>query len=327
MRLDEITSLTALEALVPEWSALVERVPTAAPFLSPQWLLPWWRHLGGGELWVLALREDGGTLAAVLPLFVYLRDGQRVLALLGSGISDELDLLAAPGQAAAAAAAVLEHVTSSLERWQAIELRHLPAESPRVAERRPPPLRLEPGEDCQVLELPASVEEFRSRLRPHHSRNLRRARTLLSASGPVSTQTLPPAETQQGLDALFALHAARWRERGAPGVLSAPALQAFHREACAGLARAGWLRLRTLRVGARTAAVLYGFVRGGRAFAYIAGFDPELAQGSPGTLLTATAIEESIREGARSYDFLRGNEGHKATWGARPRPRCRLVLG
>jgi CelD/BcsL family acetyltransferase involved in cellulose biosynthesis len=237
VRLEEITRLAALEALVPEWSALFERAPTAAPFLSPHWLLPWWHHLGGGELWVLALREDAGDLAAVLPLFVYLREGQRVLALLGSGISDELDLLAEPGRGPAAAAVVLEHLARSPERWHAVEPRHLPAESPLVGERCPP-LRVEPGEDCQVLELPASVEEFRSRLRPHHRRNLRRARTL-----------------------------------------------------------------------------------------YIAGFDAELAQASPGTLLTATAIEESIREGARSYDFLRGNEGHKSTWGARPRPRCRLVLG
>ncbi len=323
--LQEITSLEALEALVPEWSALLGRLPGAAPFLAPQWLVPWWRHLGGGELWVMALRRDQGTLVGLAPLFVYPRSGRRVVAFLGSGISDELDLLAeAPP---AAAAAVFARLRARVDRWDTVELTDLPEESALLSVECPLSRRLEPGDPCQLLELPASAEEFRRSLRPHQARNLRRAHRLLGASGEVRGEWLCDGRRQAGLETLFALHAARWGVRGEAGVLSSAALQAFHREASTGLAEAGWLRLRALRVGEATAAVLYGFARGGRAFAYLSGFDPRLGQGSPGTLLTAFAIEESIREGASSYDFLRGTEGHKATWGAHPQPRCRLVIG
>ena len=76
-----------------------------------------------------------------------------------------------------------------------------------------------------------------------------------------------------------------------------------------------------LRIGTRTAAVHYGFQAGTRAYYYIGGFDPELATLSPGKLITASALEEAITEGATTYDFLGGREEYKYEWGATDCPR------
>lgn len=57
------------------------------------------------------------------------------------------------------------------------------------------------------------------------------------------------------------------------------------------LAAAGQLRMRTLRAGGAVIAALY-----------------------------------SLTDGAACYDFLRGDEPHKPTWGAEPVPRPRLEL-
>jgi hypothetical protein len=44
----------AVEAIEPAWRDLWEQGPEATPFQSPDWLLPWTRHLwGGGRLRVL----------------------------------------------------------------------------------------------------------------------------------------------------------------------------------------------------------------------------------------------------------------------------------
>jgi CelD/BcsL family acetyltransferase involved in cellulose biosynthesis len=325
VNVEEIADLEGLEALQTEWAALLACCSETAPFVSPRWLLPWWRHLGGGELWVLALR-DRGALLGLAPLFIYQDGGLRRLALLGSGISDELDVVARPEHAEDVAVAVLAHVHAHASRWDAASFTDLPPGSALVT--APCPLPRSAGQDdaCHVLELPATAAEFRRSMRPHHARNLRRARTLLEARGRVRVERAAPETASAGIEALFALHAARWRARGQIGVLASPALQQFHRESVAGLADEGWLRLRTLWVGASVAAVLYGFARGRRAFAYLSGFDPAFAQGSPGTLLTALAIEDSIDEGAATYDFLRGNEAHKLAWGVRRVPRCRVDL-
>ncbi len=326
MRVLEITDAAALEALRPEWSDLLARCPEASPFLTPQWLLPWWRHLGGGELLTLALR-DGPRLVALAPLFVHRREGRRRLGFLGGGISDELDLVCERANGEEAARLVVEHLCRRAERWDACALVDLPPGSPLVSAVA----ALGAGEideigACQALELPATTEEFLDALGPSRRRNLRRSRRLLEAKGGLRLERAAAGEVEPALEDLFRLHGARWAARGERGVLATQPLQAFHRKAASGLASCGVLRLRRLFVDGAVAAALYGMARGRRAFAYLAGFDPGLAQASPGTLLTAGAIEDSIHEGLASYDFLRGDEPYKSSWGVRPVPRLRVRL-
>src|SRR5207253_426036 len=55
---EEVTRLDVLERLAPEWEALWRALPRPTPFQSPAWLITWWRHLGQGRLWTLALRTS-----------------------------------------------------------------------------------------------------------------------------------------------------------------------------------------------------------------------------------------------------------------------------
>jgi CelD/BcsL family acetyltransferase involved in cellulose biosynthesis len=70
----------------------------------------------------------------------------------------------------------------------------------------------------------------------------------------------------------------------------------------------------------------YGFHHGGRAYAYLGGFDPEYAYESPGSILIGHALSEGIREGGREFDFLRGGEAYKYSWGAIDRWTSKRVL-
>ena len=46
-----ISTPEELERLREEWLALWRRSPTATPFQSPMWLLPWWRAFGSDPQW------------------------------------------------------------------------------------------------------------------------------------------------------------------------------------------------------------------------------------------------------------------------------------
>ena len=59
---------------------------------------------------------------------------------------------------------------------------------------------------------------------------------------------------------------------------------------------------------------------------YLSGYDPELDKLSPGTLIIAHAVECAVREGATTFDFLRGAEEYKTSWGAKPRMNRRRQL-
>ena len=103
-------------------------------------------------------------------------------------------------------------------------------------------------------------------------------------------------------------------------------VQRFHREAARGLLDAGALRMHAIRLGGRIVAVFYGFAHAGTVYYYLSGYDPELERLSIGTLIVAHAIEEAVREGATTFDFLRGAEEYKYAWGAADRVSVRRQI-
>src|SRR5438552_3499906 len=98
MAVEELTSFEQLQSIEPAWMDLWKRDPSATPFQSPQWVLPWIRHFGAGEILTVAVRENG-RLDAIAPFFI-LRDdhdpSESLGMLLGSGNSDYVDMLRSP---------------------------------------------------------------------------------------------------------------------------------------------------------------------------------------------------------------------------------------
>ena len=72
-------------------------------------------------------------------------------------------------------------------------------------------------------------------------------------------------------------------------------------------------------------AVVYSFVCGETAYAYLGGFDPASSKFSPGSVLMEFSIERAILEGVRDYDFLRNQEEYKYLWGALDRRNRRIL--
>src|ERR687888_114117 len=109
--IEEVTTIEALEKLRPEWSALWARCPTSTLFQSPEWLIPWWRHIGEGELWTLSLRH-AGRLVGLAPLYIYVKPGssERELFLVGIATTDYLDALFDPAYAHYDAAAIFAYL-------------------------------------------------------------------------------------------------------------------------------------------------------------------------------------------------------------------------
>jgi CelD/BcsL family acetyltransferase involved in cellulose biosynthesis len=81
-----------------------------------------------------------------------------------------------------------------------------------------------------------------------------------------------------------------------------------------------------MRINERIVAVFYGFAHQGTVYYYLSGFDPELDRLSIGSLLVAHAVEEAVREEATTFDFLRGAEEYKYSWGATDRINRRRQL-
>jgi CelD/BcsL family acetyltransferase involved in cellulose biosynthesis len=327
--IDEIETLGALEELHGEWSALWERIPNAMPFQRPEWLLPWWRHIGGQGLRSLALRREG-RLVGLAPLFVYTNreSGARQLTLVGNGISDHQDLLLDPELEADGAAEVFAYLSENRRSWDTCDFRDLPASSPLLVTPAPSGLvdHVEAEEPCPALALPRSPAELETSVPATLLAKLRYYRRRAERLGDVRMDAVDAGELDGALESMLSFHRVRWSERGEPGVLDAPGIASFHRDAMCGLMARGWLRVYLLRIARRVAAVYYGFLAKERAYYYLGGFDPALDAVSPGHLIVFHALTEAVREGARELDFLRGREPYKYAWGAKDRPQYRRRL-
>lgn len=319
----------ALEELRGEWANLWDRCPSATPFQSPEWMLAWWRHQGGVPAWTVTLRREG-RLVGLAPFYVYTdpRTGIRQVTLVGNGITDHLDALVDPS-VEDGGARILAHLAESRHRWDTADFADLHPASPLLTAPTPVALAdsVDEAEPCPLLALPADEDGMADAVGSARVlQNLRTARRRADAMGPVEIVQADETNLAETLDALFRLHAARWRERGEGGVLDEAAIRAVIADAAAGFLARGWLRLYALRVGGRTAAVQLGWSARGRAYYYIGGWDPAFARVSPGGLLVEHAVREAIREGARTFDFLRGRESYKYAWGARDQPQFRRCL-
>jgi CelD/BcsL family acetyltransferase involved in cellulose biosynthesis len=315
MRIACIGSDREMRDLLPEWSALWRRAPEATPFQSPVWLMAWWKHFGTGAPRVLTARTGDG-LAGVLPLYGLREPSCRKLLPIGIGLSDYIDALVDP--VAAEAGDALLATIADIPGWQECHLPDLPEGGVLHGARGPVGLAEERRESapCPVLALPDGEAALDTVVPRKTLRDLRQAASRAEAAGGVRIDTADAATLPSMLDDLFRLHERRWRSRGEPGVLADPAVQAFHRDAARALAVEGMLRLYRMRIGERVAAVYYGFARGGRSYAYLGGFDPEMPRLSPGVLILLHAICTAIAEGCAEFDFLRGGESYKYAWGA-----------
>ncbi len=295
-----IDSIEQLERLRGEWSELWDSDPRATVFQSPDWLLPWTRHLwGGGKLRVVTLR-CGSRLVGVAPLFVW---GTGRVSWLGSGISDYLGITAVPEFADQVARATLCGLAEMREEWERCDLEELREDSPLLRAAAPDGI-IARIEECSVCPARCLSEPLPARL----LKNLRYSERRLGQFGFV----------RGDLSDLFRLHEMRW---GGEGVLRCPRVQAFHAAAAGRFAR-----LYALRVDGKVIAAQYDLMAKDRACYYLSGYDPAYSEFSPGSLLLRHSMEEAAREGARVFDFLRQPEPYKYAWGARDQTNRRLVL-
>jgi CelD/BcsL family acetyltransferase involved in cellulose biosynthesis len=321
-----LTTRTELEALREEWRGLGERCERATPFQSPDWLLPWLRHLGGGELRVVTLREPGRRLVAVAAMIVDAnpwRGGERTAWLVGNGVSDYGDVWVERGWATELNGAIVaEGLTGTGAVW--IDWQQLPAESTLLKADAPWRERamVEKQEVCPTVRLSGSPRAW---LPANWRKKMDYERRRIERTVAVEFVRADEANVDALFAALVTLHGARWADAGG-GVVAAAPLRAFHEKVVRGMLANGMLRLYALRANGAIVACYYGFLAGARAFYYLGGFDPAWEKFGVGNLIVDYAMTEAAREGATAFDFLRGGEAYKYRWGAQDEPTYRLEL-
>lgn len=320
LTLEVIEDLPRLETIAPAWSALAEANPSSTPFQLPLWQLTWWRYFGSRQLLRVFAWWKNDLLVGVVPCFLHVWQGRRQLTLLGSGISDYLEPLLHQEYAPQILRQLRAYLQSNTD-WDLCDWQDLAFDTPLHL------LGGTLGEDtgCSEVLLRGTFEEF-WRGRPKDlRRNLRRYSERAATQGAVTFHVNSDANDEL-LKSLIRLHAARWERRGESGTIAENNSADFLVDVAGHFASRDQLRIFAVCFGENVAALVLTFLHHNTVYSYMSAFDPEHEILGFGRALLYESIRYSFEQQYRAWNFCRGEEHYKFSWGARPIYKRRLQL-
>jgi len=310
------------------WNGLLDRSTLPSVFLTWQWQTRWAvARAGRRPLSLFTVTDDDAGLIGLLPLY---EDAPGTLRILGGvDVSDYLDVIAAKGREEEVWHALLQHRAAQVVEWDLHSIRAasptlalVPALAPTCGLRASSTLE----ERCPVVPLPGTWDEYLARLDGKDRHELRRKMRKLE-------RELPGAHLRSHADAggwddalsdFLRLH--RLSKAGKARFMD-ECMERFFRDATRALAAAGWARLWFLEWEGGPVASFICVEYAGTVGLYNSGFDPAHAKLAPGIVLLAHVIQDAIRRGIPTFDFLRGEEPYKQGFGSVPEDLFNVRIG
>ncbi len=315
LQINEFTNDSFLIQTREEWEKLCEECTFCTPFQYPQWLISWWKYFGGSDLKAVSIR-DGEKLIALGLFYIYKEfDGNRKCCLLGTGISDYLDIVTVSGKEAQCSEIFYNYLIEIQSQWDECDFQDIRMGSPFFNELiKKKNIELMPCNVCLFKVLDTAERDILYQVPKKLRNNIRRALKKLDIAGQWEFIEEHENRTNEALQNLFILHSARWESKRDTGVLNNEKVQAFHLESSELLIQKDMLKIFTLKLKSKVIATYYVLLHKRRGYAYLGGFDPLMEEFSPGVVSLYCVISELLKDGYACIDFLRGEEPYKKYW-------------
>lgn len=346
MQIDVITRPEELKNLRENWDDLYARDPDAHFFVSWTFLSTYLRRFEG-TWFILAARTGpaGSAYVALLPLRLRTRMKKKTgevyheINMGGNHAADYTGIVCAPESANRAIAAFAKHLKTM--HWVSLHLENLRMSGRRVrclmehlsdsrlTMRKMKRVNQKDNVDnciCPEIELPDSWERYlEGNLSSNTRQKMRRYLRKLESSSEFRITYADASTIQRDIDILLDLWRIKWTERKGnlvPGLVKSNRL--LFRDAF----ESGSLFLPVLWHHDRPLSALAIFVdpvKKSMLF-HMVGRDETADMLPSGLVLHGHCIRRAIEQGFRTYDFLRGNEPYKYSFGVRETVlNCTLV--
>lgn len=315
--LERLRTPFELREIAPAWNELASA--GGSPFLTVEWLVPWWNAFGSGTFTCLVLRDGIGGLRAGI---CCRREPGGRLSGTANVHSSDWDGLAADEDARGALWSEVAALGADTVNLPAVR-NPLSLEAAQHALRSAGySVAATPWISSPFMTLPASWDELMGRVSRNLRRQFGRLQRALQREGRLGFRTTSEGERlEPDLHAFFDVEASGWKSRSGTAILSDPRTTSLYTSFARGLAQIGSLRIHLLELDGRVIAGDLGCSFAGGSFLIKTGFDERFARLSPGLVLRGEVLRASIEEGSRYYDFLGGPDWYKLRWGAQLRPR------
>ncbi len=303
-----LRSREALDALAERWLVLERKTVGATPFQSLAWaqaIFDFEARRGNTHFApVIAVLEDAGRLVAVLPLERVATPMRAVLVPLGNGFTQYADMLLDSGVEPQMAVKSLLKAATRAGRCDVVSL--LKVREGSSLAKGLPATRIETGSEMGApyvaLDAFDDFASYFATIRTKTRKNMRNARNRLERDGVVDHQLVPPEQRRDLIERTLVGRAERLREQG---LTSRAFRDGGFPDFCTGLAERTDIRLLafSLTHNGKPIAEQWGFVHGGRYYAYVAARDFSNSDESPGKLQLGEIIRACSDLGLSGCDL------------------------
>jgi hypothetical protein len=319
-----ISKLNEFIKMRSDWNRIFNLDGQATIFLSWHWLRGWLKVTPFSWMILAAKEDSNGYPVAFLPLAIHEikskpgKEKTTIIKMAGNPQADYTGFLCIPGYEKTALAAFGEKL-KEMNTWNRIEFSDVMDN--RLDYFLPPfgrdkySIEVRRGTCCPMLPLVSSWEEYKCNLLSGGTRRslARKMRQLKSLPG-FKITGLNSNHKDRQIDALLDLWDLRWGDgsKDMPGQF-----RVMHRQCN----DSGILWLDVMWEKNIPIAALSAFLDNKhKAFRfYISGFNKQYSKFSPGKLIVAHAIHQAIKMKYKFFDFMRGAEPYKYSFGAQDR--------
>ena len=323
MRIDCVDDLDQFDELKDEWNTVYMADPHATIFVSWAWLRGWFEATPY-EWFVLAVRPDSAAPpVAFLALSV---DAPRhQLQMGGNPWADYTGFVCTPEHQEEAIRTLAVFVQRQLQ-WDRFHMRDV--YDPRLElflacfPQKGFHVQRNDGVSCPYIPLPDTWEQYlQDYLGRRTRKNLRRCMRLMDDRGEFRVTQAQEDNIERQVDAFLTLYQMRW---GAQPEYALTRFRSIFRHCF----ESGSLWLTVLWDGDTPVSAMAGLVdRRKKVFSnYLVGRDDRFAHLSPGDALIGYSIRCAIENGFQVFDFLRGAEHYKFSFGAKERLNSDTII-
>jgi len=327
LTLTEVDGEQEFAALESEWNALVERDPRATFFQLFEFQFHTWKILGDEvSPCLLLLRDAGGRLVGCAPFGTRrVRVGPlpvRMLEFASPRYCDYQDLILDPEHAEAAKRALADWLLANAGRFDVVRLRSvregawlLDADLSSRLREQGRPVEVTVSSTAPFMTIQEGWTSYQDALSKKRAKSMRyEVKNLHKKLDAAFARASEGPALDRAFEQFADLHQLRMAQKNQPGHFGGEPARRGFRALLHALGARGIAGVHTLVTPEAAVATAVTFRFRGTSSFFLGGFDPAHQRLSPGKVIQALIITESIEAGDREYDFLFGDEPYKLTW-------------
>jgi CelD/BcsL family acetyltransferase involved in cellulose biosynthesis len=324
---EEINDVEQFQALNVEWNELLQKSSDNNIFLTWEWLFNWWQCYGRNNKLRIIIIKKGSKIIGIAPFMENkYREGPVSVNVMENLCSEECDysgiILAEEKQEAFTL--LMDYLAGIIKTEKLIvRMYHIPENSTFLTLLREqyPSLSKslyldeQPSSFCSYILLPDTWEEYFQTLGRNSRRNITRNLKHIQKEHVVEfKQYTDVSDLMDKLQVLFDLHQKKWAAKNISSKFISQEAREFYINVSKAFHKNNWLNFSYLRVDEKPVSLLWSFSYNDVFYAMTIATDPDYLDYSIGNVHLMKSVENSIQNGLRKFDFLKGDEGYKGHW-------------